>query len=74
MTVCPCLLIMIKTFKSCDLARRLDLSALNSEIPLIHLAILQQTAFSIGLKISMDSKISQLLLRIKRGEAGERLS
>lgn len=35
------LVFTIKTLKSCDLTRRLDLSDFNAEIPLIHLAILQ---------------------------------
>lgn len=43
-----------------NLTRQLDDTDLNSRITLIHLADLQQKAFSIGLKDSMDSISNQL--------------
>lgn len=46
-----------------DLARQLDRSHPNTEIPLIHLSGLLQAAFSICLRIALDSITDQLPLR-----------
>lgn len=37
------------------LRRQLDRSDVSAEIALIHLAVLRQTGFSVGFKISVDS-------------------
>lgn len=56
------------TITFANLARSLDCSHSESEI--IHLVSLQQTVFSVGRKISVDSITGQFLFCIKRHRVG----